>query len=63
MLACVATECVNIAIAEIGGVWGARPFMGLGRGTVCIFNLLVVADSGVVPIFPRGIGNVHRSVA
>ncbi len=57
------TECVNIAIAGIGGDWEARPFTGLGRGNVCISNSLVVADSGVVPIFPRGIGNVHRLVA
>jgi hypothetical protein len=62
-LARVVTKCVNIAIAGIGGIWGARPFTGLGRGNVCIPILLVVADSGVVPIFPRGIGNVHRSVA
>ncbi len=53
---------MNIAIAGIGGVWGAQPFTGLGPGHVCISNLLVVADSGVVPIFPRGISNVHRSV-
>ncbi len=57
------TECVNIAIAGIGGVWGAGPFTGMGCGNVCISNSLVVADSGVVPIFPRGIGNVHRLVA
>jgi hypothetical protein len=37
--------------------------MGLGCGNVCISNSLVVADSGVVPIFPCGIGNVHRLVA
>jgi hypothetical protein len=37
--------------------------MGLGRGNVCISTTLLVADSWVVPIFPRGIGNVHRSVA
>jgi hypothetical protein len=45
------------------GVWGAQLFTGLGRCNVCISNLLVVADFGVVPIFPRGIGNVHRLVA
>ncbi len=54
---------MNIAIAGIGGVWEARPLMGLGRGNVCISNSLVVADFGVVPIFLRGISNVHRLVA
>ncbi len=62
-LACVVTECVNIAIAGLEGDWGAQSLTGLGRGNVCISNSLLVADSWVVPIFPRGIGNVHRLVA
>ena len=57
------TECVNIAIAGLGGACGAQPHMGLGRDNVCISTSLMVADSWVVPIFPRGIGNVHRLVA
>ncbi len=62
-LARVLTECVNIAIAGIGGEWGAQPFTRLGRGNVCISILSAVADFGVVSIFPCGISNVHRSVA
>ena len=62
-------ECVKIAIAGWGG--GAQPFTGLGRGNICISTsdtvqlkiFSAVADFGVVPILPRGIGNVHRLVA
>ncbi len=56
-------KCVNIAIAGIGGEWGTRPFTGLGCGNVCISILSAMADFGVVSIFSRGIGNVHRLVA
>ena len=67
----VVTECVNIVIAGWGVEWGARPSPGPGRGNVCISTsdtvllsiFSVVADFGVVPIPPCGIGNVHRSVA
>jgi hypothetical protein len=54
--------CEHSNCRDWGGL-GAQPFTGLDRGNVCISTSLVVADSWVVPIFPRGIGFLHRLVA
>ena len=67
VLACVVMECVNIVI-DWGG--GGKTFSGGGSWQRLRLHMsswqlnifCLVSDVGVVPIPPRGICNIHRSV-